>query len=79
MSDKKQAVMSALISYGFETDTYLEFDRHMSSGHQRLGQAFYNALDRSDQEVLMGTRFDPHSSDEVSDVLLAIAFLRGEA
>lgn len=75
---KKQDVMAALVLNGFDMETYTEFDRHMSTGQQRVGQAFYNALDRSDQEVLMGTRYDPHSSDEVGDVLLAIAFLRGE-
>jgi len=75
---KKTDVMSALVRAGYDLETYTEFERHMDSGSQRVGQAFYNALDRSDQEVLMGTRYDTFNSDEVSDVLQAIAWLRGE-
>ena len=46
---------------------------------QRVGQAFFNALPRSDREVLLTSRHDPFHSDDLLDVIDAIGFLEGVA
>lgn len=64
-----------VMNYLFDkNDSYRKYVRYMADG-QRRGQAFFNALDKIDQDRLVNTDADPYQSDDRVSVIYAVIYL----
>lgn len=57
------------------TTSYVLYSHALHNGHQRMGQAFMNALPEEQYELLTGTLIDPFYKDDIKSVLTALDYL----